>query len=54
MTAGGPRRPSEVTVEVREDRARQVASPVRLDAWRAAEAPPDVEEDDASTERPNE
>ena len=47
MTAARARGCREVLVQVDEDRAGQVASPVRLDAGRAAQAPADVEQDDA-------
>ncbi|GAA4615656.1 hypothetical protein GCM10023195_69160 [Actinoallomurus liliacearum] len=50
MPTGRAGRPREVDIEVDEDRSRQVAPPVRLDAGWAAESPADVEQDDVTTE----
>ncbi len=44
VPSGGTGRPGQVPVQVGEDRAREVALPVAVDARRAAEPPPHVEE----------
>src|SRR5580658_424732 len=44
MAPGGTGRRGQVTLEVGEDRARQVALPVAVQARRAAEAPPHVQQ----------
>ncbi|GAA4504051.1 hypothetical protein GCM10023191_057700 [Actinoallomurus oryzae] len=49
MAASGAGRRREIVVEVDEDRAGQVTTPVRLDAGRTAETPADIEEGHASS-----